>query len=46
MTLEDAIGYVAADELLEITPGSIRIRKQVLDTTQRRSARRKSAGPK
>ena len=34
---------MAADELLEITPSSIRIRKQVLDSTQRRSAKRKGA---
>lgn len=42
MTLEDAIGYVGADELMEVTPKSIRLRKRILDPSQRKSLRRKS----
>ncbi|KAK9827239.1 hypothetical protein WJX81_001716 [Elliptochloris bilobata] len=34
-TLEDAIGYVNGDELIEVTPGSIRLRKRVLDPMSR-----------
>jgi GTP-binding protein len=30
LTLEDALGYIALDELVEITPKSIRIRKKYL----------------
>ena len=40
MDLEDAIEYIADDELVEITPQSIRIRKMILDETL---ARRKKA---
>ncbi|GIL70940.1 hypothetical protein Vretifemale_1600, partial [Volvox reticuliferus] len=36
MTLEDAIGYVAADELIEVTPTAIRIRKEILEAGARR----------
>ena len=42
--LEDAIGYVAADELIEVTPGQIRLRKRVLEGGARRSALRKGVG--
>lgn len=41
MILEDAIGYVAADELIEVTPGQIRLRKRILDCTSRRVATRR-----
>lgn len=40
-TLEDAIGYVAGDELIEVTPKSIRLRKRVLDPARRKTAKRK-----
>lgn len=36
MTLEDAIEYIADDELVEITPKSIRIRKTILDEVEAR----------
>ncbi|CAL8470047.1 g9589 [Coccomyxa elongata] len=42
MTLEDAIGYVQGDELMEVTPKSIRLRKQLLDSSQRKSLKRKT----
>lgn len=35
MSLEDAIEFLADDELLEVTPKSIRIRKIILDHTMR-----------
>jgi GTP-binding protein len=39
MTLEKALAYIADDELVEVTPKSIRLRKKLLDE----NARRKSA---
>ncbi len=41
MGLEEAIGYVAADELIEVTPGAVRLRKRVLDPGRRRAEGRK-----
>ena len=35
MSLEDSLEFIADDELLEITPKSIRIRKRILDNAQR-----------
>lgn len=35
MSLDESIEYLADDELLEVTPTSIRIRKRVLDTENR-----------
>ena len=35
MSLEESMEFIAEDELLEITPKSIRIRKRILDHTQR-----------
>ena len=36
MSLEKAIAYIADDELVEVTPKSVRLRKRVLDKGQRR----------
>ena len=36
MTLESAIEFIAADELVEVTPGSIRLRKRLLSQHDRR----------
>jgi GTP-binding protein len=41
MTLEEAIGYVAADELIEVTPKVIRLRKKYLDSTKRKMMKNK-----
>ena len=42
MSLEKAIEFIQDDELVEITPKSIRLRKKILDTKEReRAARRK-----
>ena len=42
MSLEEAIEFIAADELIEITPKSIRLRKQILDTPTRLKAQAKN----
>ncbi|KAL5730593.1 hypothetical protein ACHQM5_003396 [Ranunculus cassubicifolius] len=41
MTLEEAIGYVASDELIEVTPKVIRLRKKYLDANKRKTNRNK-----
>ena len=38
MSLEEAIEFIAEDELIEVTPKSIRLRKQILDTPTRKKA--------
>ena len=43
LTLEAALEYVENDELVEITPASIRLRKRYLDETERRRRARKLA---
>ena len=40
MSLEQAIAYLADDELVEVTPNHIRLRKRLLDTHERKRARR------
>jgi GTP-binding protein len=41
MTLEKSLEFIAQDELVEITPKSIRMRKKILDTDLRRKAMRR-----
>ncbi len=41
MSLENCLEFINNDELVEITPKSIRMRKRVLDTTMRKRAARK-----
>jgi len=36
MSLEESIAYVKSDELLEITPKSVRLRKAQLDPSKRK----------
>ncbi|MFB3891363.1 MAG: translational GTPase TypA [Phycisphaerae bacterium] len=43
LTLEAALEYIEGDELVEITPQSVRLRKRILDETQRKRAGRKLA---
>ena len=43
MTLEQAIAYLADDELVEVTPQSIRLRKRLLDPNDRKRASRAAA---
>ena len=40
-TLEEALEYIEDDELVEITPKSIRLRKRILTATERKKASRK-----
>ena len=40
MTLEKAIAYIADDELVEVTPKAIRLRKRWLDANERKKANR------
>ncbi|WP_057883450.1 translational GTPase TypA [Tsuneonella troitsensis] len=42
MTLEQAIAYIDDDEMVEVTPKSIRLRKAILDPHERKKARRKA----
>ncbi len=43
MTLEQAIAYIQDDELVEVTPSSIRLRKRHLDPNERKRAKRSEA---
>ena len=38
-TLEEALEYIMDDELVEVTPQSIRMRKRILNDTERRKWR-------
>jgi GTP-binding protein len=40
MTLERALAYIQDDELVEVTPKSIRLRKRHLDSNDRKKAER------
>ena len=43
MSLEEAIAYIEDDELVEVTPKAIRLRKRLLDFNDRRRASRAAA---
>jgi GTP-binding protein len=43
LTLEQAIAYIEADELVEVTPKSLRMRKQILNPTYRKRRVREEA---
>ena len=40
MALEEALEYIKADEYVEVTPKSMRIRKIILDHLERKRANR------
>jgi GTP-binding protein len=40
MTLEFALEYIGPDELVEVTPSNLRIRKRILDQEERRKAKK------
>jgi GTP-binding protein len=42
MSLEQAIAYIEDDELVEVTPGAIRLRKRFLDSHERKRSERRS----
>ena len=44
MTLEQAVAYIESDELVEVTPESIRLRKRLLDPVARKRAARREQG--
>ena len=44
MTLEKALAYIEGDELVEITPKSIRLRKKFLDASDRKRAEKSKEG--
>lgn len=41
MSLEQCLEFISSDELVEVTPKNIRIRKKILDSTERKRASRK-----
>ncbi len=41
MSLEQALEYIGKDELVEVTPASIRLRKKVLDANERKKSEKK-----
>jgi len=43
-SVEEALEYIAEDELVEVTPKSLRLRKRVLDATQRRKLEKAAKG--
>lgn len=43
MTLEKSLAYIADDELVEVTPNAVRLRKRFLDPHQRKRAARQAA---
>ncbi len=43
LTLEQALGYIADDEYVEVTPKSIRLRKVLLDPNDRKRQTRAAA---
>jgi GTP-binding protein len=45
-SLERAIEYIEGDELVEATPGNIRLRKRILDPNVRKRAEKAAKAPK
>jgi GTP-binding protein len=44
MSLEQAIAYIEDDELVEVTPSAVRLRKRHLDPHERKKAQRRAEG--
>ena len=42
MSLEQCMEFISDDELLEVTPQNLRMRKKILDNTQRRKAKNRA----
>ena len=42
MSLEENLEYLGSDELLEVTPQSLRLRKKILDATKRKRDKKQS----
>ena len=45
ITLELALEFIQDDELIEVTPDAIRLRKRILDPNQRKKAAKKANQP-
>jgi GTP-binding protein len=45
LTLESAVEFIADDELVEVTPQAIRIRKRFLKAHERKRSRNETAVP-
>ena len=43
MTLEFSLEYIGQDELVEVTPANLRIRKRILEPEARRKAKKNRA---
>jgi GTP-binding protein len=43
LTLESALEWIADDELVEVTPRTVRVRKHILSTEQRKKAEKRAA---
>jgi GTP-binding protein len=43
LTLEGALEWIAADELVEVTPRLVRVRKHVLSSEERKKAAKRTA---
>ena len=43
LSLEEALEYIQKDELVEVTPGAVRLRKRLLDASARKREERKGA---
>ncbi len=43
LTLEEALAYIGDDELVEVTPKSLRLRKKILSSIERKRTQRKSS---
>ena len=41
MTLDQALEWIASDELVEVTPSGVRVRKVILDAEERKKAERR-----
>ncbi|KAF0109677.1 MAG: GTP-binding protein, partial [Rhodospirillaceae bacterium] len=44
MSLEEALAYITEDELVEVTPKSLRLRKRFLDPHERKRKARAGGG--
>ena len=45
LSLEQALGFIAEDESVEVTPASVRLRKATLDQATRHRARKRAQAP-
>ncbi len=43
LTLEEALEWIAADELVEVTPATVRVRKHILSSEERKKAAKRAA---